>query len=472
MKTTLKSLGAVILGAGLLITGCAKKQMTLFQSLKDPELAAQLKSFVAEKEAQAKAATNKMPSEFQAFFAVAAKGDWRAVSNAFTALRELRKQAGQYEHSGKTDERLRGTAWQAVVDTFGALEAFGEGDETYSMMFGTNIIASIPAGSLYFGGTDPGLFIIAALQKSQVRAEPFFTLTPGGLPDAGYLEYLRGMYGAKIYTPTDEDLGKTHHDYREDAAQRRSKNQLLPGEDITVGADGQIQVKGQMARIQVKALVLKLIFDKNPDREFYIEESFPFDWMYPYLEPHGLIFKINRRPLPGLSDEIVEQDHDYWQSLVRPMIGDWLTDDTPVQQVAAFAKKTFGKQDFSGFAGDPRFIQNAYSHRMLSKLRSSLAGLYAWRMQHATGATEKDRMAREADFAFRQAWALCPDSTEAVFRYVALLMEQKRVADALSVAETAAQMPAMQGKDGEQMRNLVEQLKKFQKANPASSGGK
>jgi hypothetical protein len=300
--------------------------------------------------------------------------------------------------------------------------------------------------------------------KSQVNADPFFVLTQNALADATYLEYLRGMYGAKIYTPTDEDSKKCFQDYMQDVTQRRSKNQLKPGENVTVGADGKIQVSGQMAVVQVDGLLAKIIFDKNPDREFYIEESFPFDWLYPYLEPHDLIFKINRQPLPGLSDEIVEQDHDYWRNLVRPMIGNWLNDDTTVEQVAAFAKKTFGKQDFSGFTGDPRFIQNAYSHRMFSKLRSSIAGLYAWRLKQATDAAEKDRMAREADFAFRQAWALCPDSPEAIFRYVNLLIEQKRVADALVVAETAAQMPANQGKDGEQIRGLAEQLKKIQKA--------
>ena len=46
----------------------------------------------------------------------------------------------------------------------------------------------------------------------------------------------------------------------------------------------------------INGLLAKIMFDKNPDREFYIEESFPLDWMYPYLEPHGLIFKINRQP--------------------------------------------------------------------------------------------------------------------------------------------------------------------------------
>src|SRR5207245_5985478 len=108
--------------------------------------------------------------------------------NAFIELRELRKQVGQYGRSGKTDERLCGTAWQAVVDTYGALEAFGEGDEKYSMVFGTNIIASIPAGSIYFGGTDAGLFIIAALQKSKVRAEPSFTPTQGRMAYRACLE--------------------------------------------------------------------------------------------------------------------------------------------------------------------------------------------------------------------------------------------------------------------------------------------
>ena len=48
---------------------------------------------------------------------------------------------------------------------------------------------------------------------------------------------------------------------------------------------------------------------------------------------------------------------------------------------------------------------------------------------------------------------------EAVYRHVNCLVEQKRVADALLVAETAAKMPEMKGADGAQLRALVEQLK-------------
>ena len=102
---------------------------------------------------------------------------------------------------------------------------------------------------------------------------------------------------------------------------------------------------------------------------------------------------------------------------------------------------------------------------MFSKLRISIAGIYVWRMKHAAGELEKARMAREADFAFRQALALCPYSPEAVYRYANFLAGQRRNADAILVAETAAQFPSLQGSDAvSKLRELVENLKHYQKA--------
>ena len=461
MKMTIKSLGAVILGGGLLIGGCAKKQTTTFQSLKNPEIAAQLKSFVAEKETQANAATNETAPGFAPFFAAAERGDWLAVSNAF---QDFRKHAGQYEHSGKTDERLHGPRWEAVKEIWGAFYFFGVGDEKYSAAYAHDIIASIPPGSIYFGGTDPGRFLITAMQKSQVDGNPFFTLTQNALADGTYLEYIRGLYGNKIYIPTTEDSQKAFEDFTQDATQRLEKHQLKPGEDIRKDATGKVQVSGQVAVMEINGLLVKTILDKNPGPDFYVEESFPLDWMYPQLEPHGLIFKLDRQPMANLPDEIVQRDHDYWAKYVAPMVGDWLNDNTSVAEISAFAEKVYVKKDFSGFKGDPRFIQSSDTQKMFSKLRSSIAGLYAWRVNHAAGGADKENMIREADFSFRQAWALCPYSPEAVYRYVNFLLAQDRSANALVAAETAAQMPANQGKDGGQIRNLVEQLKKFQKA--------
>jgi hypothetical protein len=128
------------------------------------------------------------------------------------------------------------------------------------------------------------------------------------------------------------------------------------------------------------------------------------------------------------------------------------------------------KQDFSGFKGDPQFVQNDYAQRMFSKFRLSIAGVYAWRCSAQCPPEYRQKtpaaqaaLIRETDFAFRQAWALCPYSPEAVYRYVNFLSSQNRAADALLVAETTSQFPSQPGFDAKQMQNLVDQLKQSQK---------
>lgn len=460
MRTVIKASCLAICVIGLW-AGCAKKHSAEWKSIQNPDVTAQLKSFVAEKESQADAAGGPTPPEFKDFFAAAQRGDWLEVSNIFETFS---KHAPQYQHSGKTDARLHGTQWEAVKEVWGGLFYFGAGDEKYSTAYANDIIKSIPPGSIYFGGTDPGRFLISAMQKSQVDGEPFFTLTQNALADRTYLDYLRSMYGDKIYIPTAEDSQKCFQDYMEDAQKRAKENKLKPGEDVSVDPNGRVRVSGQVAVMQINALLTKIIFDQNSNREFYVEESFPLDWMYPCLEPNGLIMKINRRPLAGLSAEMVQRDHDYWTGVVSPMIGDWLNDDTSLQTIAAYIEKVYVKKDLSGFAGDTRFINSAESQKMFSKERSSIAGLYAWRAEQASSSSERKRMDDAADFAFRQSWALCPYSPEAVVRYVNLLMADGRVSDALMVAETAAKLPELKGKDGVQIRAMMLQLQDLQRS--------
>src|SRR5204862_4897791 len=111
----------------------------------------------------------------------------------------------------------------------------------------------------------------------------------------------------------------------------------------------------------------------------------------------------------------------------------WLRDDTSVKAVCEFAEKVYLRKDLSGFTGDPRFVRDDYAPKMLSKWRSSIAGIYDWRVGKAASSppppqylprneTERQRITREADFAHRQALALCPRSPEAVFRYVNFLV--------------------------------------------------
>ncbi len=112
------------------------------------------------------------------------------------------------------------------------------------------------------------------------------------------------------------------------------------------------------------------------------------------------------------------------------MIGGWLNDDTSVQEIADFARKVFLQHDFNGFTGDPQFVQNDYACRIFSKERWNVADLYLWRLHHAATADEKERMAREADFAFRQTLALCPYNPQTANSYASFLHGQDRDSDA------------------------------------------
>jgi beta-lactamase regulating signal transducer with metallopeptidase domain len=435
----------------------------------------QLEAFSAAKLKQsqrlAAAAGEKISPEFQRFFDAATNGDWQTVTNMFVSFRQRHP---QYERvkGVPEDVHLRTSYWSPALEICLAYEIVMPCDPKYTQIAVDDIISSIPPGSIYFGGTDPGRGLPTAFCKSQPDADPFYVLTQNALADSTYLDYLRSMYGGRIYTPTTNDLQQCYQNYVEDAQKRMQNDQLKPGENISKDANGKLRVSGQIAVMAINSLMARIIFDKNTNREFYIEESFPLDWMYPYLEPHGLIMKINRQPLPQLSEDVVRQDHDFWAGIATTALGDWLNDGTSVAQVAAFVEKVRIKQDFSGFKGDPRFVQNDYARRMFSKFRLSIAGVYAWRVNHASDPADKERVTREADFAFRQAWALCPDSPEVVFRYVNFLLNQKRMADALQVADTASQMPAMQGKDGEQIRALVKQLEKLVNAGKTPAPGK
>ena len=63
-------------------------------------------------------------------------------------------------------------------------------------------------------------------------------------------------------------------------------------------------------------------------------------------------------------------------------------------------------------------------------------------------------MIKEADFTFRQAFAFCPYSPEAVFRYVQLLATAGRMEDALLIAQTCQKLDPY----NEQVKGLVRNL--------------
>jgi RNA polymerase sigma factor (sigma-70 family) len=372
------------------------------------------KDFIAAQKAQAEAAAaangKSLPHQYAAFFAAAENGDWPAMLNTEPG-------------APAPDMAAPAESARAVLYAF---QMFSLWDEKYASVYGRDILDSIPPGSVYFTGVPMGGELIPALQESQPAADPRLMVSLFRLSDSSYRTYLRSAYGGKIDLPTEADAEKCYGDYAPDAWARNQHNQLQRQDFQRIGM-----------------LIGKFIFEKNPGRDFYYEEAGPVEWMYPHLEPHGLILKINRQPLAALSEDTVAQDRTYWAKQLQPMIGNWLTEDTSVAELVAWTERVRLKHDFSGFTGDRSFIGNTNGEQQIySKLRNAIGGVYAWRADHAADPAEKERMTREADFAFRQAlalWPCSPESCSPVLRYAALLKKEKRNSDAGLIQNLARQ---------------------------------
>ncbi|MEW6303123.1 MAG: hypothetical protein AB1705_06610, partial [Verrucomicrobiota bacterium] len=292
-----------------------------------------------------------------------------------------------------------------------------------------------------------------------------------------------GVYpDLEIKTASVEDSSIAFEEYVQDVQRRRAIGQLRPGEDVRVEGN-RLSVSGQVAVMAINAIITRIMFEKNPQHEFYVEESFPLDWMYPHLTPYGIIMKINREPLPELTEDILAKDHAFWSKFSERLIGNWITYDTPVKDICDFADRLYGRRDFTGFQGDPKFVRDENGQKAFSKLRSAIAGVYGWRINqcstrmqeiHSKPPTEQQkllpelerlnkeqaRMVREAEFAYKQSFAFCPYSPEAVFRYVNLLLglhqqHRNRLEDAILIATTAQKFDP----ENENLSGLVDTLK-------------
>jgi tetratricopeptide (TPR) repeat protein len=165
---------------------------------------------------------------------------------------------------------------------------------------------------------------------------------------------------------------------------------------------------------------------------------------------------------------MVKKDHEFWSRYSERLIGNWVTYDTTIKEISDFVEKVYLRRDFKGFEGDRKFVRDDQSQKAFSKLRSSIGGVYAWRAGKMGGVpmppqylpksqAEQQRMDKEAEFAFKQAFAFCPYSPEAVFRYVNLLLSMNRIDDALLVSTTCKKLDP----DNSQIDGLIDQLNKM-----------
>ncbi len=285
----------------------------------------------------------------------------------------------------------------------------------------------------------------------------------------------------EIYTPTPMDSARSFEEYLQDAARRKQLGQLRAGEVVDIismpGGNDRIQVAGQVSVMAINGILAKIIFDRNPTNEFYVEESFPLDWMFPHLTPFGVILKINREPLPEFTEEIFQRDRHFWQQYSERLVGNWITEETTVREICDFVERVYKRRDYTDFTGDRKFIRDDQAQKSFSKLRGAIAGTYLWRLGALTGIPtpppyqpkteeQRQRLLREAEFAWKQSFAYCPYSPEAVFKYAGLLLNLPgRMADAKLIAETALSLDP----NNAQFQYLADEIAKYQESEASVS---
>ncbi len=348
-----------------------------------------------------------MPYEALAFFRVAITGNWESVSNRF------QKVARRGENGGTIPE-LRSELWAPVHETLGIWEVWAGWKEDSSLLalFYEPVFKAMPKGSIYFGGTDSGRFVITTINAMK-DPPPLFCITQNALADNTYAAHLRAIYGDEIWLPTTEDCNGAFQQY---VAEVRS-GKLAASADIAI-KDGRVQITGVMGVMKINGIICRMIFEHNKDKHpFFVEESYVIDWMYPYLEPCGSIMKLNPQPSEKLTEPVVARDRDFWKGYVELL------------------------------EGRPGFAANIEARKSFSKLRSAIAGLYAYR-----------KMYGESEAAFRQAIRLYPASPEASFRLAKMFEEQGRLEKATEVMTAYLKCDLSDSRD--KAEDYLNQLKK------------
>ncbi|MEI6808474.1 MAG: DUF2723 domain-containing protein, partial [bacterium] len=250
----------------------------------------------------------------------------------------------------------------------------------------TNYPPPMGQDAIFFGGTDPGRFVPTYMIYSAHVREDVHLITQNALADHTYMSVMRDLYGDRIWIPALVDNQQAFAVFAEEVRSgKRAGNVDIKG--------GRVVVQGVDQVMAINGILCKMIHDHNKWRHpFYVEESYVMPWMYPYMEPHGLILKINAEPLSEIPAVTVKNDMEFWGWYSRRM----LTDDN--------------------------FTNNAVARKTFSKLRSAIAGLY-----------ESRQMFKEAETAYCEAVKLCPVSPEAAFRLANMYMSIGKMDEAKKV---------------------------------------
>ena len=356
-------------------------------------------------------------SVFTNCFEPARARDWRQFLARKTAMNE--ELTGWAGREGGTIERT--ALWAGPVieftETIGMLHPDASRREASHMSpsnaiaFGREVLACLPEGAIYFGGTDGGRFLPQSAFDLRPR-KGVSIITQNALADPNYMKVVRARFGETMSVPTTQDVSRAFQTFDDDATIGRY---VPSGKRKRVG--GRMQVEGVQNVMYINGLLVRQVIESNPNRPVFVEESYQIKWMAPHLVPHEMILRFNREP-KRLTRAEAEAAIAYWEKRIPEILA------TSEPEGAAY-------------------------RRLWSKLCAGQAGVVA---HHG----HREEALRLFDLGLR----IFPESTEGITRKLAFLFDIKQYERALEVLDEVKEHFTF---NQEQWRRSAEALLRIQK---------
>lgn len=319
-----------------------------------------------------------VPPEAEQFFAAVRSNNWSQAESLYMEFEGISRQQDRYD-----DAIFR----CGMQDVSGLYDLMGDWNDDLAVLYIHEALLSIPDGSVIFGGTDAGRFLIA-YGAEVLRTGAVTVVTQNALADNTYADYLRHALHNRLDVFTQQDSNTAFQEYVDGV-----KSGRIDSEGSLSFTNGRVTVTGVNAVMGINGMIARKLHEQNRNTHpFYVEESYAIDWMYPYLVPHGLIMKLHTHPIEDLSPEMIKADQEYWRKLE------------------------------SRLNSIPDLSKTESARRAFSKCRSAIGGLYSHRGLYD-----------EAVMAFRQALRFCPTAPEPHFRLADLYKQQGEYALAKTV---------------------------------------
>ena len=297
----------------------------------------------------------------------------------------------------------------------------------FGYYFGADIMRPMAKNAVYYGGSDPGRFVptymafVESQQPDRWKHEPGFdrrdvaVITQNALCDTYYASYIRNQYDNR-FRPSPESYSAFDKWLGRDKAYPKTQTICVSEDELKAcwaeyrqwpDVQARIKAYGEGAIIRagttdvfdVNGIVAKAIFEKNKkNHTFYLEQSVPIAWMYPYMVPFGLIFELKPDPLPGgvIPPDVIEKDRQFWDAYQQRLLT------------------------------DPNFAHDDDAKLTFSKLAMWHADLYDYH-----------HLDKEEEHWLRISLSLCPQLPDAVRNMVKLLAREQRFDEAADVAQKA-----------------------------------